>query len=136
MRMPLAGRRFTVDQYDQMGRAGVFHEDDRVELVALLALRADAYRRAHAQPEDLLLVIEVADASLEHDRDVKVPLVVPLSAVRRGGQGVRTVRRTQKNRLANPQVTWLTRPCLVHWNPTWVRRGYNGRPILFLVRCV
>src|ERR1041385_6273192 len=127
MAMPLTARRFTVDQYDRMGRAGVFHEDDRVELldgliiemspigpghagcvmaltglltpldagralvsvqnpvrlgghsepqpdVALLALRADAYRRAHAQPEDVLLVIEVADASLEHDREIKVPL--------------------------------------------------------------
>ena len=88
MRMPLAGRRFTVDQYDRMRRAGVFHEDDRVELVALLALRADAYRRAHAQPEDLLLVIEVADAPLEHDRDVKVPLVVPpLRSAERGSGG-------------------------------------------------
>ncbi len=127
MGMPLAGRRFTVDQYDRMGRAGVFHEDDRVELldgqivemspigpghagcvtalaslltplvagralvsvqnpvrlgelsepqpdVALLATRADGYRRAHPQPEDVLLVVEVADASLEHDRDVKIPL--------------------------------------------------------------
>ena len=127
MAMPLTARRFTVDEYYRMGRAGVFHEDDRVELldglivemspigpghagcvtaltslltpllagrapvsvqnpvrlgehseprpdVALLVPRADAYRTAHPQPEDVLLLIEVADASLEHDRDAKVPL--------------------------------------------------------------
>jgi len=127
MAMPLTARRFTVDEYYRMGRAGVFHEDDRVELldglivemspigpghagcvdmltgvlsrlvgnravvrvqnpvrlgrqsepqpdVTLLLPRADAYRTAHPQPEDVLLLIEVADASLEHDREVKVPL--------------------------------------------------------------
>jgi len=42
--------------------------------VALLLPRADAYRTAHPQPEDVLLVIEVAEASLEQDRDIKVPL--------------------------------------------------------------
>ncbi|MFB6272847.1 MAG: Uma2 family endonuclease, partial [Salinibacter sp.] len=25
--------RFTVEEYHQMGRAGIFHEDDRVELI-------------------------------------------------------------------------------------------------------
>ena len=127
MAMPLTTRRFTVDEYYRMGRAGVFHEDDRVELldglivdmshigpghagcvtaltglllpilagralvsvqnpvrlgehsepqpdVSLLVPRAEAYRTAHPQPEDVLLLIEVADSSLEHDRDVKVPL--------------------------------------------------------------
>src|SRR5258708_2048030 len=127
MVMPLTARRFTVDEYHRMGRAGVFHEDDRVELlegqivemspigpahagcvavltgvlsrrggesvvvwvqnpvdlgersepqpdVALLAPRADAYRTAHPRARDILLAIEVADTSLEHDRDVKVPL--------------------------------------------------------------
>lgn len=127
MRMPLTGRRFTVDEYYRMGRAGVLQENDRVELldgqivemspigpghaacvtaltgllshlvagralvsvqnpvrlgehsepqpdVALLVPRAEAYRTAHPQPEDVLLLIEVADASLEHDRDVKIPL--------------------------------------------------------------
>lgn len=127
MAMPLAERRFTVDEYHRMGRAGVFHDDDRVELldgrivelspigpthsgcvtaltgsltrlvadralvsvqnpirlgqrsepqpdVAVLRLRSDAYRTAHADPPDILLLIEVADASLDYDRDVKLPL--------------------------------------------------------------
>jgi Uma2 family endonuclease len=127
MVMPLATRRFTVDEYHRMGRAGVFREDDRVELLegqivemspigpahagcvaavtgllsrrggervvvwvqnpvdlgarsepqpdmALLSPRTDGYRTAHPRARDILLVIEVADTSLEHDRDVKLPL--------------------------------------------------------------
>ncbi len=33
MAMPLATRRFTVEEYHRMAEAGVFHEDDRVELI-------------------------------------------------------------------------------------------------------
>ena len=127
MAMPRAAHRFTVDEYHRMGQAGVFHEDDRVELidgqvvemtpigpehagcvaaltrllsylvgdqavvwvqnpvslsewaepqpdVAVLAPRPDGYRTAHPSPGDILLLIEVAASSWEHDRDVKVPL--------------------------------------------------------------
>jgi len=127
MVMPLSTRRFTVDEYHRMGWVGVFHEDDRVELlegqivemspigpahagcvaaltgllsrrggervvvwvqnpvdlgersepqpdIALLSPRADGYRTAHPRARDILLVIEVADTSREHDRDVKLPL--------------------------------------------------------------
>ena len=41
--------------------------------VTLLAPRADAYPQ-HPRAEDILLLIEVADTSLAHDRDVKIPL--------------------------------------------------------------
>ena len=127
MAMPRVRHAFTVDEYHRMGEAGVFHEDDRVELLdgqivemtpighdhagcvnalngllaqlaagravvsvqnpiilgqhsepqpdlALLAPRADAYRRAHPRPDEVLLVIEVADTSLVYDRDEKLPL--------------------------------------------------------------
>ena len=40
----------------------------------LLVPRADFYREAPIRPEDVLLVIEVADTSLRYDREVKVPL--------------------------------------------------------------
>src|SRR3990172_10433352 len=33
MAMPLTAHRFTVEEYHRMGEAGVFHEDDRVELI-------------------------------------------------------------------------------------------------------
>lgn len=127
MGMPQAIHRFTVDEYHRMGEAGIFHEDDRVELldgqivemtpigvrhaacvkrltalfarlaghratlsiqdplvldthqepqpdVALLRYRADGYQTGHPRAADTLLVIEVADTSVEADRARKIPL--------------------------------------------------------------
>jgi Uma2 family endonuclease len=42
--------------------------------IALLRYRADFYRHAHPGPEDVLLLVEVADSSLRYDREVKLPL--------------------------------------------------------------
>lgn len=42
--------------------------------VALLRPRVDFYTDKHPEPADILLVIEVADASLRYDREIKVPL--------------------------------------------------------------
>jgi len=42
--------------------------------VAVVKARADFYRDAHPRGADVLLVIEVADTSLESDRAEKVPL--------------------------------------------------------------
>ena len=42
--------------------------------IALLRPRADGYMSAHPGPEDVLVVIEVADTSLAYDLGVKVPL--------------------------------------------------------------
>ena len=42
--------------------------------VALLRRRDDFYRSAHPTPEDVLLVVEVADATVVADRKVKLPL--------------------------------------------------------------
>src|SRR5688572_9639529 len=42
--------------------------------VALLRPRPDLYRSAHPGPADVLLVVEVAEASLGFARDVKAPL--------------------------------------------------------------
>ena len=128
MTVSLKTYRFTIDEYHRMGEAGIFSEDDRVELLAgaviemspigplhagtvarlttlfssrlgnrvivwiqnplllraedsepqpdvvLLHLRDDFYTRAHPEAHDVYLVIEVADTSLEVDRDVKFPL--------------------------------------------------------------
>ena len=41
--------------------------------IALLKPRADYYRNGHPGPDDVLLLIEVADSSLAYDRDVKLP---------------------------------------------------------------
>jgi len=127
MAVPLVRRRFTVDEYYRMAEAGIFSEDDRVELIegeivemvpigsrhagyvgkltrvfssrvgeaafvwvqnpvrlsaysepqpdlALLRPRADFYTSAHPGPEDVLLLIEVAESSLEYDRVIKASL--------------------------------------------------------------
>ena len=42
--------------------------------IAVLKRRDDFYRHAHPRPEDVLVVIEVSDSTLEYDRKVKVPL--------------------------------------------------------------
>jgi Uma2 family endonuclease len=42
--------------------------------LVLLRRREDFYRAAHPQPADILLVIEIAATSQDHDRDVKAPL--------------------------------------------------------------
>jgi Uma2 family endonuclease len=126
MATPLRTRSFTVDEFYRMARAGVFHEDDRLELIdgqivemtpigpehagcvkelarllyraagdsvvlgvqdpvvlgpiqapqpdiAVLRARPEGYRARHPQPPDVLLVIEVADTSVEYDRTIKFP---------------------------------------------------------------
>ncbi|HKR00941.1 MAG TPA: Uma2 family endonuclease [Pyrinomonadaceae bacterium] len=42
--------------------------------LALLRWRDDFYRHAHPTPADVLLVIEVADSTVESDRSYKIPL--------------------------------------------------------------
>lgn len=42
--------------------------------LALLRPRADFYANSHPGPEDILLIVEVADTSLAFDREEKVPL--------------------------------------------------------------
>ena len=42
--------------------------------LALLRPRDDFYDQAHPGPEDVLLLIEVADSSLAYDRETKLPL--------------------------------------------------------------
>jgi len=42
--------------------------------VALFKRRDDFYSQANPQPADVLLIIEVADSSVDYDREVKIPL--------------------------------------------------------------
>jgi Uma2 family endonuclease len=120
-------RRFSVDEYYAMARAGILTEDERVELLAgeivemtpigirhavcvggltdlfsrrfgdralvwvqnpvrldrnsepepdvvLVRRPLERYAGAHPVPEDVLLIVEVADTSLERDRALKLPL--------------------------------------------------------------
>jgi len=127
MTLELTRRRFSVDEYERMGEAGILGEDDRVELLdgeivemtpigsrhaatvnrlnalfagrlgnlaqigiqnpirlddlsepqpdlVLLRPRSDFYAASLPTPEDILLLVEVADSSLRVDRQVKIPL--------------------------------------------------------------
>lgn len=127
MAVPVRARRFTVDEFEQMARAGILGEDDHVELiegeiiemapigrkhpsrvrriirrfarvigtaaildvqnplnlgersepqpdVVVLRSRADFYDAFHPTALDVLLLIEVADTSLDYDLAIKVPL--------------------------------------------------------------
>ena len=67
----------------QVGDAAIVSVQDPIHLaehsepepdIALLRPRADFYAQGHPAPTDVLLVVEVAETSLEYDRDVKVPL--------------------------------------------------------------
>ncbi|MBD2626639.1 Uma2 family endonuclease [Trichormus variabilis] len=42
--------------------------------IALLKPRQDFYRTSHPQPEDIFLLIEVADTTIIYDREVKISL--------------------------------------------------------------
>ncbi len=42
--------------------------------LTLLRLRSDFYEAAHPRPEDIYLVVEIADTSVVFDREVKLPL--------------------------------------------------------------
>ncbi len=42
--------------------------------IALLKPRVDYYAEHHPGPQDVLLIVEVADSSLDYDLDVKLPL--------------------------------------------------------------
>lgn len=42
--------------------------------IAILNYRDDFYTKSHPKPDEVLLIIEVADSSLEKDRTVKLPL--------------------------------------------------------------
>ena len=40
----------------------------------LLRWRDDCYAEKHPQPEDILLLVEVADSTIKYDREIKIPL--------------------------------------------------------------
>jgi Uma2 family endonuclease len=66
-----------------VGRTAIVSVQDPIRLsdfsepqpdLALLKLRDDFYSSGHPTPEDVLLVVEVADSSVQYDRSIKMPL--------------------------------------------------------------
>jgi Uma2 family endonuclease len=125
--LPLRRHLFSVEEYHEMGRAGILGPESRVELidgelidmapigsrhasvvaqltmlfsrqvgdkalvwtqnpfiarprsepqpdVTLLRPRPDDFRNSLPTPDDILLLVEVSDTTLQYDRSVKVPL--------------------------------------------------------------
>lgn len=42
--------------------------------IAVLKLRDDFYTSSHPTPQDVLLIIEISDTTLQYDREIKLPL--------------------------------------------------------------
>lgn len=68
---------------DKLGKQVLIRIQNPVELstysqpqpdLALVRRRNDYYENRHPQPSDIFLLIEVADSTLETDREVKIPL--------------------------------------------------------------
>jgi len=69
--------------YRKLGETVLVGTQDPVELddglepqpdLSILKPHEDEYARAHPRPPDVLLIIEVADSSIEYDRSIKLPL--------------------------------------------------------------
>ena len=58
---------------DVQNPLGVSHEDDIYPDIVLLRRREDGYAGSIPEAKDALLVVEVADTTLEYDRTVKLP---------------------------------------------------------------
>ena len=52
--------------------------------IAILRFREDFYRDNHPRAEDVLMIIEVADTSLEYDRRIKNPLYAEQESLKPG----------------------------------------------------
>lgn len=127
MSVQIQRKTFCVDEYYRMAEAGLFSQNERVELItgdiikmvpigsyhasqvnrfnqffvrnvgdkaivrvqnpvhidehsepepdiALVQPRPDFYATYHPEPKDVLLIIEVADTSLDYDREIKLPV--------------------------------------------------------------
>ena len=164
----------TVEEFDRMGEAGIFTEDDRVELldgeiyvmapigdehsvgvrvllnrlarllgeraivdaqnpmrlsdrsepqpdILLLKPRADFYRSGKPRPEDVLLLVEVAESSLTYDRREQLP--------RSARAGVREVWIVN---LVSGQIEVYRSPVGAEYTETVVyRRGHTVSPQAF-----
>lgn len=70
--------------------------------IALLKPRTDFYATAHPQPQDILLLVEVADTTINYDRSVKMPLYAASNIseawiVDINGQTIETYRQPASN---------------------------------------
>lgn len=102
----LAGDHFVVSVQNPVA-LGEFSEPEPD--LMLLKLRPDFYAEAHPRPEDVLLLIEVAESSLEVDTEVKVPLyarhrIREVWLVDLFGRNVTVYRQPENGRYAQKKI--------------------------------
>ena len=78
-----AGRRLNHRFHTAIGERGIVSDQSPVQLsdysepepdVALLHPRADNYQSDHPRPDDVFLIVEIADSTIGRDRHQKIPL--------------------------------------------------------------
>jgi Uma2 family endonuclease len=103
--------------YRQLGERVVVSIQNPIQLndnsepqpdVALLKPRADFYENKIPTPEDILLLVEVADKTLRYDRDVKLPLyaenkIIEVWLIDVNNQFLRVYRQPQETSYQNIQ---------------------------------
>ncbi|CEJ44188.1 Uma2 family endonuclease [Umezakia ovalisporum] len=52
----------------------ISHESEPEPDLVIVENRSDDYLQTHPQPEDIFLLIEVADSSLKYDQEIKLPI--------------------------------------------------------------
>jgi Uma2 family endonuclease len=77
--MEIIKRRFTADDYQRMGQTGILSEDDRVELIDGEVVAMSPIGPRHSATIDrmtrsLVMIIEVAESSIDYDREMKAAL--------------------------------------------------------------
>ncbi len=76
--------------------------------LALLRYREDFYAKSHPRAEDVLLIVEVGDTSLQYDREIKLPLyarsgIPEVWLVDVEGKGVEVYRQPEEGGYAMQQ---------------------------------
>jgi Uma2 family endonuclease len=78
MSVQIAKRLFNVEEYDRMGEAGIFHEDDRVELIEGEIIEMSPIGERHAACVDLLA--ELLREQLQRKVIIRVQSPIQLGA--------------------------------------------------------
>ena len=76
--------------------------------IALLHWREDFYVKSHPQPQDVLLLVEIADTTLDYDRDTKIPLYAKVEIpevwlIDVSGKHLDVYRQPEQSRYTNQQ---------------------------------
>ena len=76
MQQPVTRHRFTTDEYHKMGETGIFHEDDRVELVEGEIVEMTPIGTRHAETVTKLNMIFARHTTSRYDVSVQNPIVL------------------------------------------------------------